>query len=66
MLQEKTIGFLGAGSMAEALIRGLLARGVVGPERAVGERELFRDLQCRSAEGGESGPVGPSLAVQTS
>lgn len=33
MLRSKTIGFLGAGSMAEALIRGLLDRGVVEPRQ---------------------------------
>jgi pyrroline-5-carboxylate reductase len=31
VLQDKTIGFLGAGSMAEALVRGLLDGGVVRP-----------------------------------
>ena len=30
---DKTIGFLGAGNMAEALIRGLLQGGVVTPDR---------------------------------
>lgn len=30
---DKTIGFLGAGNMAEALIRGLVQGGVVAPER---------------------------------
>ena len=30
---DKTIGFLGAGNMAEALIRGLIHGEVVGPER---------------------------------
>ena len=32
---DKTIGFLGAGNMAEALIRGLVQDGVVTPERIV-------------------------------
>ena len=30
---DKTIGFLGAGNMAEALIRGLIQGNVLGPER---------------------------------
>jgi pyrroline-5-carboxylate reductase len=32
---DKTIGFVGAGNMAEALIRGLIQGSVVGPERIV-------------------------------
>ena len=32
---DKTIGFLGAGNMAEALIRGLVQDGVVTPERII-------------------------------
>ncbi len=32
---EKTIGFLGAGNMAEALVRGLVQGGVVGPEQII-------------------------------
>lgn len=35
MLQGKTIGFLGAGSMAEALMRGLLIEGVVRPDQVL-------------------------------
>ncbi len=35
VLQGKTIGFLGAGSMAAALIRGMLVAGVVGPEQVL-------------------------------
>ncbi len=31
-LKEKKIGFLGAGNMAEALIRGLIKTGLIGPE----------------------------------
>jgi len=31
-LKEKKIGFLGAGNMAEALIRGLIKAGLIGPE----------------------------------
>ena len=30
---DKTIGFLGAGNMAEAMIRGLIQGGVVGPDK---------------------------------
>lgn len=33
MLSEKTVGFLGAGSMTESLVRGLLAGGVVQPKQ---------------------------------
>ncbi len=33
MDHEMTIGLIGAGNMAEALIRGLLGRGLVGPDR---------------------------------
>ncbi len=32
---EKTIGFLGAGNMAEALVRGLVQGGVVAPEKII-------------------------------
>ncbi len=37
MLQDKTIGFLGGGNMAEALIRGLLAGGVPAADLVVAE-----------------------------
>ena len=37
---DKTIGFLGAGNMAEALIRGLIQGGVVGPERILASHPL--------------------------
>ncbi len=37
MLKDKTIGFLGGGNMAEALIRGLLAGGVPTTDLAVAE-----------------------------
>ncbi len=37
MLKNKTIGFLGGGNMAEALIRGLLAGGVPASDLAVAE-----------------------------
>ncbi|MFO7173503.1 MAG: pyrroline-5-carboxylate reductase [Bacillota bacterium] len=33
MLAQTTLGFLGAGAMAEALIRGVLAAGLVAPDR---------------------------------
>jgi pyrroline-5-carboxylate reductase len=35
MLQGRTVGFIGAGNMAEALIRGLLEAGLVTAERLV-------------------------------
>ncbi|HEY3364713.1 MAG TPA: pyrroline-5-carboxylate reductase [Symbiobacteriaceae bacterium] len=51
MLQEKTIGFLGAGSMSEALIRGLLAKGVVQPQQIIvtnrANRERLESLSRR-------------------
>ncbi len=37
MLKDKTIGFLGGGNMAEALIRGLIAGGVPSTDLAVAE-----------------------------
>lgn len=35
LLEGKTIGFIGAGNMAEAIIKGLVSRGVVSPQRLV-------------------------------
>ncbi|MCG6908051.1 MAG: pyrroline-5-carboxylate reductase [Desulfobacteraceae bacterium] len=35
VLEGKTIGFIGAGNMAEAIIKGLISRGVVTPQRLV-------------------------------
>jgi pyrroline-5-carboxylate reductase len=43
MLQGKTIGFLGAGSMAEALIRGLINGGVVRPEQLMVSNRANRE-----------------------
>jgi pyrroline-5-carboxylate reductase len=43
MLQGKTIGFLGAGSMAEALIRGLINGGVVRPEQMIVSNRANRE-----------------------
>ncbi|HWI60253.1 MAG TPA: pyrroline-5-carboxylate reductase [Symbiobacteriaceae bacterium] len=51
MLHGKTIGFLGAGSMAEALIRGLIQGGVVRPEQMIvtnrSNRERLETLHRR-------------------
>ncbi len=41
-LKEKKIGFLGAGNMAEALIRGLIKTGLIGPE-AIFASDVRRD-----------------------
>lgn len=35
LLEGKTIGLIGAGNMAEAIIKGLISRGVVPPEQVV-------------------------------
>lgn len=46
----KTIGFVGAGNMAEALIKGLLAAGVAAPEKLAGSdprRERCDELKAR-------------------
>jgi pyrroline-5-carboxylate reductase len=46
----KTIGFIGAGNMAEALIKGLLAAGVVEAERIAGSdprRERVNELKSK-------------------
>lgn len=51
MLNGKTIGFLGAGSIAEALIRGLLAGGAARPEQLIvtnrSNRERLETLSRR-------------------
>ncbi|MDF2626965.1 MAG: pyrroline-5-carboxylate reductase [Symbiobacteriaceae bacterium] len=51
MLHGKTIGFLGAGSMAEALMRGLIQGGVVRPQQMIvtnrSNRERLETLQMR-------------------
>lgn len=51
MLHGKTIGFLGAGSMAEALMRGLIQGGVVRPEQMIvtnrSNRERLETLHRR-------------------
>jgi pyrroline-5-carboxylate reductase len=51
MLHGKTIGFLGAGSMAEALMRGLIQGGVVGPQQMIvsnrSNRERLETLRSR-------------------
>src|SRR5438046_2132915 len=47
---ERTIGFIGAGNMAEAMIKGLLAAGVVKPERIAGSdprRERVEELKTK-------------------
>ena len=35
MLEDRTVAIIGAGNMAEALLRGLLGRGVAGPPRCI-------------------------------
>lgn len=51
MLHGKTIGFLGAGSMAEALMRGLIQGGVVRPQQMIvsnrSNRERLETLRMR-------------------
>jgi pyrroline-5-carboxylate reductase len=51
MLHGKTIGFLGAGSMAEALMRGLIQGGVVRPQQMIvtnrSNRERLETLHMR-------------------
>jgi len=51
MLHGKTIGFLGAGSMAEALMRGLIQGGVVRPDQMIvtnrSNRERLETLHRR-------------------
>lgn len=50
MFEERTIAFIGSGVMAEAMIRGLLTRKIVGPEQiiAAGPRpERGKHLQER-------------------
>jgi len=46
----KSVGFIGAGNMAEAMIKGLLAAGVVAPEKVAGSdprRERADELKAR-------------------
>jgi pyrroline-5-carboxylate reductase len=50
MLQDKTVGFIGAGNMAEALISGLLGSGLSRPEKVVCadvRADRLRDLEVR-------------------
>ncbi|RJQ76209.1 MAG: pyrroline-5-carboxylate reductase [Desulfobacteraceae bacterium] len=50
MLQNQTIGFIGAGNMAEALIKGLLEAGLIRPEQLFCSdvnAERLRELQRR-------------------
>src|SRR5262249_55532337 len=50
MKLEQTIGFLGTGNMAEALIKGLVSAGVVEPTQIYGSdprRERCQDLSQR-------------------
>ena len=35
MLEDRTVAFVGSGTMAEAMVRGLLREGLVGPEQIV-------------------------------
>jgi pyrroline-5-carboxylate reductase len=46
---EGTIGFIGTGNMAEALIRGLVHAGVAGPEQVVGSDP--REERCAEMTG---------------
>ncbi|MBR9980470.1 MAG: pyrroline-5-carboxylate reductase [Desulfatitalea sp.] len=50
MLQDKTVGFIGAGNMAEAMISGLLGSGLSQPEKVVCadvRADRLRDLEVR-------------------
>lgn len=55
MLTGKQIGFLGAGSMAESLVRGMLDAGVVRPEQILvsnrSNRERLTELSSRYGVG---------------
>jgi pyrroline-5-carboxylate reductase len=47
---DRTIGFVGAGNMAEAMIKGLLVAGVVAPDRIAGSdprRERVDELKAK-------------------
>lgn len=58
MLAGKRIGFLGAGSIAESLVRGMLAAGIVRPEQILianrSNRERLSELADRYGVGAAS------------
>lgn len=59
---DKTIGFLGAGNMAEALIRGLLQGGVVEPGHLIASAPRL-DRQAELRERYKITAVGDNIAV---
>jgi pyrroline-5-carboxylate reductase len=67
-LDDQTICFIGAGSMAEAIIRGLIGRAGVRPERIVAvnrmNRERLSELQARYGIRTADEPAAKSLAVR--
>lgn len=50
---KKSLGIVGGGNMAEALVRGVIAASLIPPERIivydplVGRREVFREFGCK-------------------
>ncbi|MCI0579749.1 MAG: pyrroline-5-carboxylate reductase [Chloroflexi bacterium] len=68
MFTDKTIAFIGSGTMAEAMIRGLLAQSIVKPEQIVAagprpergqhlqERHTIR-VTCNNTEAAEEGQI---------
>ena len=59
---DKTIGFLGAGNMAEALIRGLLHAGVAAAQIGASGPRQERAAELRAAHGIRAGTDNCELA----
>ncbi len=68
MFTDQTIAFVGSGTMAEAMIRGLLSGGIVAPEQIIaagprldrGEELVARHgvrVTCDNAEAAEAGQI---------
>ena len=53
---ERTLGVIGAGNMAMAIVRGVIQHGLMAPDRiraadpAPQRRDLFADLGCQVFE----------------
>ena len=58
MAVDRSVALIGAGNMAEALLRGLLGTGTLAPHRCIVATSATTNGSGDSRRTGESGPPG--------